>query len=74
MGILNSCPRIGNLGLLGVFPRLSVIGNHDIFHFWNELGNLVRRFLGGSPKVTTKMGSSSAWSISITFFCSSSIS
>ena len=56
MGILNSCPRIGNLGLLGVFLRLSVIGNHTIFFvsradwetliddFWGEVLRLLRKW------------------------------
>ena len=62
MGILNFYLRIGNLRLLGVFLRPFMIRNHDtFFYFWNGLGNLVYRFLGGSPKITMKMGDPSTW-------------
>ena len=50
MGILNSCPRIGNLGLLGVFPRFSVIGNHDIFSFLERVGKPCPTIFGGKSQ------------------------
>ena len=52
MGILNFCPRIGNLGLLRVFPRLFVIGNHDIFFiFGTGWETLFEDFLGEVPRL-----------------------
>ena len=50
MGIFNFYPGIGNLGLLWVFLRLFVIGNHDIFSFLEQVGKPHPTIFGGKSQ------------------------
>ena len=63
MGILKFYLGIGNLGLLEVFLHPFVIRNHDTFLFLERVGKPYLTISGGSPKITTKMGSPSTWCV-----------
>ena len=69
MGILNFYPGIGNLGLLGVFLRPFVIGNHDTFSFLEWVGKLCLMISGGKSQDYYENGKSQHLVIiSIIFF------
>ena len=75
MGILNFCPRIGNLGLLRVFPCLFVIGNHDIFSFLERVGKPCSKISWGKSQDYNENGKlQHLVCISVILFCVSSIS
>ena len=75
MGILNFCLGIGNPGLLGVFLRLFVIGNHDIFLFQERVEKPCLTISGGKSQDYYENGKSQHLvRISVILFCLSFIS
>ena len=75
MGILNFFLGIGNLGLLGFFLHLFVIGNHNIFSFLEWVGKPCLMVSRGKSQDYYKNGKSQHLvRISVILFCLSSIS